>query len=225
MKPLAVIETDRRTERAALLGPNHGRLRLAGGRSLRAYALALPKRSPKMTQKTQRATRTPSRRGFLNRIFTIRPTTSRIARVSRHEPSSCRRRRIALELPFSLRGEPGGWWRTGRAKVERNARMGTGGAAAAGRGCARSVAAQGAAARRTGGESVAALARSAGPSRAAQARYRADALRSPRRGASGRRARRPARRGHGASEPCRRLGSRGRSALASPWSRFPARRI
>ena len=84
--------------------------------------------------------------------------------------------------------------------------MGTGGAIVAGLGCARSASAQGAAARRTGGAGVAELGRSPGPSRAAQARYRADALRSPRRRASGRRARRPTRRGHGANEPRRRLG-------------------
>ena len=77
------------------------------------------------------------------------------------------------------------------------------------------LAAQGAAARRAGGADVAELAHSPGPSRAAQVRYRADALRSPRRGASGRRAGRPARLGRGGSEPRRRLGR----ALARPWRR------
>ena len=77
--------------------------------------------------------------------------------------------------------------------------MGTDGAAGAGRGRARSAPAQGAAARRAVGAGVAALAPSTGPSRSAQARYRADAFRSPRRGAPRRRARRPTRRGHGAS--------------------------
>ena len=77
MKPLAVMGTDRRAERAARLGPNHSRAGSRGGRWLQKNALPLPKRWRKMTQKTQGATRTPSRRGFLNRIFTIRPTTSR----------------------------------------------------------------------------------------------------------------------------------------------------
>ena len=76
MKPLAVMETDRRTERAALLGANHGRLGLRSAYWLQNTALPFPKRSAKMTQKTERATRTPSRRGLLNRIFTISPTTS-----------------------------------------------------------------------------------------------------------------------------------------------------
>src|ERR1700722_8241742 len=76
MKPLAVMDTDRRTERAALRGPNHDRLGSRGGRSLQTIAVELPKRLRKMTQKTQGTTRTPSRRGFLNRIFTITPTTS-----------------------------------------------------------------------------------------------------------------------------------------------------
>src|SRR5271163_62681 len=76
MKPLAVMDTDQRTERAALRGPNHDRPSSPGGRSLRTIAVELPKRSRKMTQKTQGTTRTPSRRGFLNRIFTITPTTS-----------------------------------------------------------------------------------------------------------------------------------------------------
>ena len=34
MKPLAVIETDRRTGRAALLGANHGRPGVRGAQSL-----------------------------------------------------------------------------------------------------------------------------------------------------------------------------------------------
>jgi hypothetical protein len=77
MKPLAVIDMDCRTERAALLGANQGRSGLYGARWLPNSSLPVPKRSSEMTQKTQDATRTPSRRGFLNRIFTIRPTTSR----------------------------------------------------------------------------------------------------------------------------------------------------
>jgi hypothetical protein len=77
MKPLAVIEIDQRTERAALLGANHGCPGSKGAHSLENTSLSFPKRSEKMTQKTQGATRTPSRRGFLNRKFTIRPTTSR----------------------------------------------------------------------------------------------------------------------------------------------------
>src|SRR6478735_4494995 len=86
MKPLAVIETDRRTERAALLGANHGRLGFRAAHWLQNIALSFPKRSSKVTQKTQGATRTLSRRGFLNRIFTIRPTTSRRGLLA----SSCR---------------------------------------------------------------------------------------------------------------------------------------
>ena len=62
MKPLAVIETDRQTERAALLGANHGRPGVRGAQSLQITALSFPKRSAKMTQKTGGATRTPSRR-------------------------------------------------------------------------------------------------------------------------------------------------------------------
>ena len=77
MKPLAVMGTDRRTERAARRGPNHTHAGFHGGRWLQKNVLPLPKRWRKMTQKTQGATRTPSRRGFLNRIFTISPTTSR----------------------------------------------------------------------------------------------------------------------------------------------------
>ena len=77
MKPLAVMGTDRRAERAARLRPNHSRAESRGGCRLQKNAPLLPKRWPKMTQKTQGATRTPSRGGFLNRIFTIRPTTSR----------------------------------------------------------------------------------------------------------------------------------------------------
>jgi hypothetical protein len=75
MQPLAVMGT--RTDRAARLGPNHRRSGSRGCGWLQSNALPLPKRWPKMTQKTQEATRTPSRGGFLNRIFTIRPTTSR----------------------------------------------------------------------------------------------------------------------------------------------------
>ena len=86
MKPLAAIETDRRTERAALLGPNHDRLGFRGAPRPQWTARPFPKRSEKMTQKTERATRTPSRRGFLNRKFTISPTTSRQAMLA----SSCR---------------------------------------------------------------------------------------------------------------------------------------
>ena len=56
MKPLAVIETDRRTERAALLGANHNRLGLHSAYWLQNTAPPFPKRSAKMTQKTERAT-------------------------------------------------------------------------------------------------------------------------------------------------------------------------
>ena len=76
MKPLAVMDIDRRTERAALQGPNHGRSGSQGRPWLQNVAFGLPKRSQEMTQKIQGTTRTPSRRGFLNRIFTITPTTS-----------------------------------------------------------------------------------------------------------------------------------------------------
>ena len=76
MKPLAVMDRDQRTERAALLGANHRRAGSSGARLLPTIVLGLPKRSQEMTQKTQGTTRTPSRRGFLNRIFTITPTTS-----------------------------------------------------------------------------------------------------------------------------------------------------
>ena len=89
------------------------------------------------------------------------------------------------------------------------------GTAIPGRGCARRAPAQGVAARRASGKSVAERSRSAGPSRPAQARYRADGLRSSRRGAAGRRARRPTRRNHGASGPCRRLAR----AVSRPWRR------
>ena len=77
MRPFAVMDRDQRTERAALLGANHRRAGSSGARLLPTIVLGLPKRSQEMTQKTQGTTRTPSRRGFLNRIFTIRPTTSR----------------------------------------------------------------------------------------------------------------------------------------------------
>jgi hypothetical protein len=75
MKPLAAMRTDRRIEQATL-GANHGRAHFPGSDGPQTNAVLLPKRSRKMTQKTEGATRTPSRRGFLNRIFTIRPTTS-----------------------------------------------------------------------------------------------------------------------------------------------------
>src|SRR6202050_4652297 len=88
MKPLAVMDTDRRTQRAGLQGPNHGRSGSQGRPRLQNVALGLPKRSQEMTQKIQGTTRTPSRRGFLNRIFTITPTTSPRGLLA----PSCRRR-------------------------------------------------------------------------------------------------------------------------------------
>jgi hypothetical protein len=77
MKPLALIDKDWEPERARLLGANQVRSGLHGAYGLPNSGLPFPKRSAKLTQKTDIATRTPSRRGFLNRIFTIRPTTSR----------------------------------------------------------------------------------------------------------------------------------------------------
>ena len=100
MKPLAVMGADRRAERAARLGPNHSRAESRGSCWLQKNALPLPKRWRKMTQKTQGATRTPSRRGFLNRIFTIRPTTSRRGQSA----PSCRG---ANRANFHLRGTAG----------------------------------------------------------------------------------------------------------------------
>ena len=70
------MDRDQRTERAALLGANHRRAGSSGARLLSTIVLGLPKRSQEMTQKTEGTTRTPSRGGFLNRIFTITPTTS-----------------------------------------------------------------------------------------------------------------------------------------------------
>src|SRR6516164_11211046 len=113
-----------------------------------------------MTQKTQDAARTSCRRGLLNRIFTIRPTTSRWSLLalgyrgeSRADSSdrARRRRRPCGNGPptpaFSWTSLALGWWRTGRAKVERNAPMGTDGQAVAGPGYARSAPAEGAAPR------------------------------------------------------------------------------
>ena len=100
MKPLAVMGADRRAERAARLGPNHSRAESRGSCWLQKNALPLPKRWRKTTQKTQGATRTPSRRGFLNRIFTIRPTTSRRGQSA----PSCRG---ANRANFHLRGTAG----------------------------------------------------------------------------------------------------------------------
>ena len=100
MTPLAVVKTDRRTEGAPASLRITAVAALMIGRSLPMNALPLPKRCRKMTQKTQSATRTPSRGGFLNRIFTIRPTTSR---QSLSAPSC----RGVIRADFHFRGTAG----------------------------------------------------------------------------------------------------------------------
>ena len=208
-----------------------------------------------MTQRTSIAARIITGRQILNRIFTIKPKTSRSGPIgfrvvaARAAPTVIctgrRAKKASLSAPESRPGWAGrkprarrtgpptqvfrstsrapGWWRTRRAIVERDARMGTG-AARAGRRRPRSAPSQGGAARRAIGAGVAALAHPTGPSRAAQARDRADRGRSPRRGAFS------APSAAGNSTRSRRnmaasgIGSPARSGSASEWSRFPARR-
>ena len=139
-----------------------------------------------MTQKTSTAARIISGGQILNRIFTIKPKTSREAPIGLRVVA-------ARAAPTVISSRLPGGRRTQRAIVERDAWMGTGGPAGAGRRRPRSPSSQGGAARRAFGAGVATLANPTGPPRAAQVRDRPHRRCSRRRGSSRRRTRRAAR--------------------------------